>query len=1029
MLAHFRPAAATVVFVLLFIFFLLFLLLRPLHAQRVSPVNVEMITVEDGLSQSVVYDIAQDKKGFIWIATFNGLDRYDGNEFVHFRHQNDDVFSISSNHITCIFEDLQQRLWIGTNEDGLNYFDKKYRRFYHFLPKQHISNIVEDAAGNFYVCDEKSITHIAFQTPVINANDTLPFSIHTVTTPTPDYIFCNDKKGCRIISDSHKNVYAATQTGLYSLAFNNALQQIRFTKLYGYPFINLPPNFLEDEHTGKYYLIGKSEVLESNNSRFTNPVKVRAGIPYYQNTFIDDSSRLWYTGNECTFTFSLITRHEKLFASQRQHPEHEFGHFTPRLQDGNGTLWMTTASTGIVKYSDDENRFHTLLSGTYIGQLKVVNDTEFTAYDKYLVRLSNKGATVKKMDRSQPVFYQNQGHARDSCGRYWYVKDTNLIGYNPDSRTNVSYPIPWRGYHPVIAKTPSADKKLAKDTMYSAVAGNEPFLDSDDYLWIDCVYGVVYYDIKKNEFHFINQGSSINRMYEDADGIIWMNGDSGIVTCNKKTGITKSYHRIQNKNHTSAAGEQITSFCDDPVYPHQTIWFSTQNGLYRMNKSTGLYQHFTEKNGLPNNLIYAVLADNSSHIWLSTNKGITCVNTIDFSLRNFGVADGLQGSEFNSAAAIKMKDGTLVFGGTNGLNYFNPKNIKPLTPPKATITGLRLYEQPVAYNNPQSPLTEDIAYAKRLNLSYNDNVITFEFAGIDYRKKNGLQYRCRLMPFEKDWRYTGADHEATYTNLDPGDYTFVAEASNTNGIWGKESQALHVHVLPLWWQTWWCKIVVALAALVLLYLIYKYRLHKALEVHRVRNRIASDLHDEIGSTLSAISLFSEMAHEQSKTAVASPQLLKKINETSQKVSHTMRDIVWSISTKNDSFNEMITHMHEHAIGLTEVKGYELHFTGDEKLCNISLSMQKRQNIYLIYKEALNNAIKYAEGSNIWISLRKEKTTVLLIIKDDGIGFDCSKKNGGNGLQNMKNRAASMHGNVLIDSGIGCGCKIMVHVPL
>ena len=1013
-----------------FIFFTAFFFISSLvKSQPTSPVNIESIGVNDGLSQSVVYAAAQDSKGFIWIATFNGLDRYDGNNFIHFRHNDNDSFSISSSEVYAVLEDSKQRLWVGTWNNGLNYFDKVNHRFYHFLPGKRIDKIVEDGAGNLYVNDSKTITCITVKHVIDESGQSAPFVIDTVSAVTSGYSFSPEENFCFLFTDAHKNIYTTTQTGLYQLCLNTAARQVDFIKLYGYNFISRPPAFYQDAQTGKYYLLTNKEVLESNNNRFANAEKVHDGIPYYNSTFIDDDSRLWYTGNEATHLFDLKTRQDKIFASEKDNPAYQFGHLLPKLQDGNGTIWFSTTSAGIIKYSDDENQFHTLLRGKYVGRIKIVNDSEFHVYNRYRIRLGKDSAGIADLSTDEIKSLNDLPFLRDKHGSFWQVTPTSVIHCDAAFRTIQTIPIPYLHYAPLQAKVPPVGNYVAKDTFYSTVYNGLLLLDRDECLWFNCSHGFACYDTKNNQFHFTDKGENFKKLYADMAGHIWFGTDSGAVMYDKRTDVTRFYYWKPDKNNQSLADKAVISFCDDPVNPQQFIWVGTRNGLSKLDKSTGRCLNFYEKNGLPDNLIYDILPDDKGNLWMSTNKGLCCLNTTSNSFRNFDVSDGLQGNEFNGGAAIKMKDGTMVFGGTNGLTYFNPKEINSIVPPLTVITDYKVFGKPVTERSPDSLVSTDIAYANDINFSYNDNVVSFEFAGIDYRKKNSLQYRYKLIGFDKGWNYSGTAHEATYTNLDPGDYTFVAEASNTQNAWGKQSNALHVHVLPLWWQTIWFKLFSLCIIGTIVYFIYRYRMQKALEIERVRNRIARDLHDEIGSTLSAISIYSKVAHEQSKTSGINPEpLLKKINENVLHVMDAMSDIVWSVSTKNDEFENIVFHMREHAMHLLTLKGYEICFDVDESLAHFNLKMDKRQNFYLIYKEALNNIVKYAHGKHVWITIGREKSFLLLKIKDDGVGFNGIARNG-NGLSNMKNRAASIGGHISVISAVGKGSEICIMLPL
>ncbi|HZG01928.1 MAG TPA: ATP-binding protein, partial [Chitinophagales bacterium] len=263
---------------------------------------------------------------------------------------------------------------------------------------------------------------------------------------------------------------------------------------------------------------------------------------------------------------------------------------------------------------------------------------------------------------------------------------------------------------------------------------------------------------------------------------------------------------------------------------------------------------------------------------------------------------------------------------------------------------------------------------------------------------------------------------ATFTNLDPGTYTFRVQGSNSDGIWNESGASLQLTVLPPWYMTWWFRTGLVLLIAGGVYGVYRYRLEQALKLQLVRNRIAQDLHDEIGSNLSTINIFSEVAK------VKSPQgevhdMLGKINQYTQTSMGAMSDIVWMINARNDRFENIIVHMRELAVELFEATDTNLHLDFDPKLNDVKLGMEARKNFYLVFKEAVNNTLKYAQASNVWIAMSLQRKTITLAIKDDGVGFDANESSTGNGLVNMKNRAAALNGKLKIESQPGSGASV------
>lgn len=308
-------------------------------------------------------------------------------------------------------------------------------------------------------------------------------------------------------------------------------------------------------------------------------------------------------------------------------------------------------------------------------------------------------------------------------------------------------------------------------------------------------------------------------------------------------------------------------------------------------------------------------------------------------------------------------------------------------------------------------------------MSYKQNVITFEFAALNYLHPEKNLYAYKLEPFNKDWVYTDASKRfANFTNLDPGEYILKVKGSNNDGLWNPVEASLKLIITPPFWQTWWFRAVLLMAVALAVYGFYRYRLRHILKLQNIRNKIAADLHDDIGSTLNSISVYSEVAK---KDPARQTHALNMIGESSRKVIDAMSDIVWTINPENDGFEKVILRMRSLSYNLLKAKKIDFIFKADENLNDIKLSLEARRNFYLIFKEVLNNLVKYSRAGRVSISLESKSNTLTLLIRDDGVGFDIAQKYNGNGLINMKKRAIEMNGQLIIDSGADIGTSILL----
>ena len=324
-------------------------------------------------------------------------------------------------------------------------------------------------------------------------------------------------------------------------------------------------------------------------------------------------------------------------------------------------------------------------------------------------------------------------------------------------------------------------------------------------------------------------------------------------------------------------------------------------------------------------------------------------------------------------------------------------------------------------NAKDSILKLPVELTKKITLTYNQNVISFEFAALNFFHPERNQYAYMLEGYDKDWIYTDAGKPyANYTNLDPHSYTFKVKGSNNDGVWNNIPATIKLIITPPFWQTWWFRILLMSAGVAFVYGYYRNRINQILLLQKIRNKIAADLHDDIGSTLNSISVYSEVAK---KDPSQQNFALDMIGESSRKVIESMSDIVWSINPENDGFDKIILRMRSLSYNMMKAKKIEFTFRTDETLNEIKLPMEMRRNFYLIFKEAMNNLVKYSRAQRASVLLTRNNREITCIIHDDGIGFDAMAKFNGNGLNNIRRRAKEIDARLNIESKKGNGTNI------
>jgi signal transduction histidine kinase len=356
--------------------------------------------------------------------------------------------------------------------------------------------------------------------------------------------------------------------------------------------------------------------------------------------------------------------------------------------------------------------------------------------------------------------------------------------------------------------------------------------------------------------------------------------------------------------------------------------------------------------------------------------------------------DGLQSNEFNSNAALKSSTGDFYFGGINGFNIFRPAHFNADTvPPKLVINSFKVFNQ-------------DYPVQDETLLEYYENYISFQFAAIEFSSPEKIRYAYRLEGSDRDWVDAGDRRYADYTDLGPGKYTFHVRATNADG-YVSEGKAISVIINPPFWKRWWFVMISVIVCASIIYSIHRYRLAQSLKVERLRNKIASDLHDEVGSSLTRISIYSELVQSGTE-ATQSKSYLKSISEMSREIVSTMSDIVWSIDNRNDSTGALILRMKDFATEVFQAKNIEMSFVVEGVDESRTLDPALKQNIYLIFKESVNNIVKHANAQHVSISLINRGNEFSMKIHDDGTGFPNNGNQKGNGLRNMHRRAQAIN---------------------
>ena len=1028
----------------------------------------DRITIKDGLSQGMVNSILQDDYGFMWFATNDGLNRYDGRHFTIFKNKVDDNKSIAENFITYLFKDSHGRIWISTLANGLDLFDVETETFIHFKHNPQNSNSIqsnqvncigEDKNGSIWVLTEAGLDRLKISEKQSNSRiqnekytvQVTHIDLNTDQANEQGSAILNSrqkKKYHRFIIDSENNLW------LYGPAY---LNRIRILKNDTYQTKQLdlinysPKTYSSTKENHKLFCIINKPDERKNYFMFNNGItcsnsinKTIGTIPFIYNGgftpfsgIFDNQHQLWTINDYKLCLIDFPKNNLSIITHGNPDIQKMLRSVVSFYKDLSGNIWIGTNGYGILKHAANSNQFnvnfdvptYTMASGVNQTLLLKHNNIEQNQHGETRLMDALDVKTNKRIAFPLSVFMDKQNKLKLLAGK-------GDFGIVQDDSTSI-----WVGfgnlYH-LGVKGSNPHQECFIDSIGFGILTN----DALGNLWYCTHTSLVCFNKQtKNRTsyvlpHLYEFGSylKIQCIYPNTDGMVWLGTTDGLLKFNSATKQWKHYKNIPG-NAQSLSMNTIFTICPDPVQPKEVIWLGTNGGgLNRLDVKTGKVKRFDISDGLPNNVIYGILSDADGNLWMSTNNGLSKYAITQNRFKNYEEKDGLQGNEFNRRAYCKLENNILCFGGMNGFNWFNPRNIVESDfQPQLAITRFTFNNELVDFSSDNSIYKKPIHLTRSIELDASYKTLSIEYCAFDFVEIRNNRYQYKLAGFDKEWVDAGTNNVAHYTNLDPGTYVFQVKGTNSDGKWSKNEASLEIIILPPWYMTWWFRTLLGMTLIGFLYMLYRFRLNKILEIHKVRNNIARDLHDEIGSNLSTISIFSDLAKNPNKSMQEVRTLNEKIFGYAQTSQIAMSDIVWMANTKNDRFENILSRMNAYATEVLEPQNITIHFDEPPALYTIQLNMEKRKAFYLIYKEAINNLAKYAQASEVFITFMKVNANIKMIIADNGIGFEMKpineKSHNENGLLNMKIRAEKLNGKITFETSPGNGLKIELIFPI
>jgi ligand-binding sensor domain-containing protein/two-component sensor histidine kinase len=981
----------------------------------------ETLTQNDGLSDNRVTCFLKDKTGFLWVGTRNGLNRYNGHSFSVFIPNGN---SISNELINDIEEDKNGFIWISTM-NGLNRYhpSKKQWQTFQAIGRDTSAMLLNPIVWDSYLDDDKLWVATDFQGVSYFDNATQKFTHfpwkQVVPKLLPQY---KDRyfSVLKIVPKSKDELWLGTtfglvifnkQTKLYSIAadgYEAYSIEMTYNPTYRKVFITLQGNriFCYDEKMKSFselpvQTIAYPSVTFSQLQNSYDWIGATDGLMY-----IDAAPGKVY-----------LQKHiAQLSVSIPQ------GSIRDVYTDPSGITWLA-GDNGIVKY-DSNNQLASFLPLMNVSDRMGNNPMSGMLYDAgsdcyFLCATSNaavyiadrKRNTIQTItnDASGKLFNSCRNICKDRSGKIWLLTDDAVYYYQASKNGFVKFPVP-------------ADKGGFRDVV----------MDTDGNYWFSGFMGSLsFYDTQKKKFTIPADSVLFSGILKSNPLFLdTMNGNVWIGTFSN--GVYK-YHLASKKFTHYTESPQTRSYTplnlthDITQDKTGAIWVATHSGgLFKYTEGQSYEKSFTQvsmKEGLSSNNLYSVKAVDST-LWVLSGSQLFSVNIRTGKITN--PVSGKQVFPFTSFSSddywplrfaydeVRKEICTTVGG---GILFF--KTMKPSAKEQFPLVLNEIIINGTAITDSQLQLQQKVIASPLKEL-------VISFSALHYSLPQLIQYEYKLDGFDAQWQQGYNINKVPYQNLPAGTYRFKLRAKSFNGTYATNEITLGFRVKPFYWQSWWFLLLCTGLIAAGVYALYKYQLQKRLEVERLRHRISRDLHDDVGSALTTINVLSKVAISKNEDSVNVQDYLTRIKASAEQTMESMSDIVWAINPNNDSLESMLVRMKEYAAELCEAAGMHLSFDAGENILSKKLDVAARKNIYLIFKEAVNNAVKYSRATHLHVVLHGNGG-IRLTIKDNGIGFLADNKTGGNGLRNMQARAAELNGSITITSSEHNGTSIILEI--
>lgn len=978
--------------------------------------KIEKVEAEGGFPSNLVYKIYQDSKGFIWFGTMYGLYRYDGVNYVSYRYNPFDSTSIGNDDVISIFEDSKGYLWFGTYLGGLSRYNPKTSSFTRFVHSENpnslcdntVWSITEDKSRVLWFGTQNGLSRFennAF-TNFQNINGNHNNCIFALTSDKENNLWIGTLRGGLLRYNAARNKFDAYRRNDASAdSINGNVIRSLYCDRQGNLWIGMYQRglcMLNNEDIKKNNFKFNKQLFDSTKENSSGNASVFEMSQNREGDIVFSVSNFVYNYNTSTSKFSKMQLTQKTNVPMES---------IALLCDYSDCIWVSSYENGLYKLvSHNDNFINCTVDSkeNSIGNVKC-----FYTYKKSNKIIFGSSTGLYEFNESDKAISQILLKSKNiSVNSIQADDEANLFLGTDNGILKISKSGEEKNFLPGIAITKLLINKE------DIVAGTTNGLYFINQFTSDTI---AYRNSAENKSSISD--NAILSLYKDIDNNIWAGTYAGLNKFNQESKNFTRYSKNLNDTNTLSNNYIYSILQKD----ESSLFLGTAGGLNVLDFNTNKISLIKET-VVTGSVINSLLI-NENNLWMGTNRGIAKLEIKNSSLKNFDESEGI----FNPGTIIKTESGNILAGNRNGFVLFNPSDLKSDTVrPLISFSDLKIFSDIKSES-------VDLSRLQQIELNSNQNNLEINFALMDFKNPGKNMYEYKLTGIDENWISSGNKNSVFYSGLNPGNYELKIRGTNYEGIKSDE-KSLKLTINPPFWRTYWFYTLTALFIIGVIFAFYKYRLRKniliALEIEHAkeeerekwREQASIDYHDELGHKLTRISMYSRrVLKKMNGSANEIGSDVNNIIETSNSLRMSARDLIWSLNPSEDSLFDFISRVNLFADELFESSNILYHKSENKfEWKDVELKMDVKRQMLFILKEAMNNALKYSQAKNVWMSVTKEDDKLYMKVTDDGVGFEFPSEYSGYGLLNMQKRAKKAGFDLDIVSSVGNGTKIFIY---